>query len=61
MSALEPAIGATYRAGDLIVEVRAVCQSHVVCDGERVFPRPEFIQQFSRMADAPPDPMEAAP
>jgi len=43
---LEPEIGGTYRNTSEVVEVRAVCASHIVCDGERVYSREEFNRDF---------------
>jgi len=43
-----PEIGHSYHDHDhdQTVEVRAVCASHVVCDGERIFTRAEFVARF---------------
>ena len=39
-----PEVGAIYPYRDDVVEVRAVAESVVVCDQERVFSREEFAQ-----------------
>jgi len=43
---IEPEIGGVYSNNCEVVEVRAVCASHVVCDGERVYRREEFAREF---------------
>jgi len=43
---LEPEIGRTYRNQSEVVEVRAVCASHVVCDRERIYTREQFYRRF---------------
>ena len=48
-----PEVGKTYinRGGNLTVEVRAVCESHVVCDDEQVFTRFLFDREFRQVVE----------